>query len=250
MIPPVSFLNTPMRPLQECERTDVKMSCLNDWTAEQLCVPNCSYLFSVCIIVPCSHLPAPVPSSRLDSAAPALLAVTVLVVVAHPLMSKIANLCFASALCCVLSRLVPAPFDPPSVLPFHWLWCQHWLAFALNNHALPKNLIPPNFTLTPSKSWLAVAMTTSCCPACAAPTSCLLRLWHPALPMSCTNWWLPPRTLSVIDCAAGNGVVHQNLGLLLTGTTSARSVSTRSRERRFPWATTPPSHRREYYSVY
>lgn len=68
--------------------------------------------------------------------------------------------------------------------------------------------------------------------------------------MSCTNWRLPARALSMVDCALGNGVVHQNLGFLLTGTTSARSVSTRSRERLFPWVMIPHNHRREYWRIF
>lgn len=220
--------------LLECERTDFKMNCLNEWTAEQLSVLTCSYLFSVCIM---SWLPLPAPVD----CAPALLAVMLVVVVAaHPLMSKllICALPRLSAVCRLgcLSRLCSWSVWPVSVLPSNGC-----------------GLLLPWTTMhfrTPFPSPSPLKTMTGCCDddfllSC-APTSCLLRLWHPSLPMSRTNWWLPCRALSVIDCAAGNGVVHQNLGLLLTGTTSARSVSTRSRERWFPWATTPPSHRREY----
>lgn len=127
--------------------------------------------------------------------------------------------------------------------PFQWLWYQHWLAFALTNHA-PPNPSPISSPLKFMAGCYDDDFLLSCAPT--SCTSCLLRLWHRALPMSCTIWWLPSHALSVIDCAVGNGVVHQNLGLLLTGTTTVRSVSTRSRERPFLWAMTPPSHRREY----
>lgn len=91
-------------------------------------------------------------------------------------------------------------------------------------------------------------MTTSCCPALPLP-ACSDCGTLPC-PMSCTNWRLPARALSMVDCALGNGVVHQNLGFLLTGTTSARSVSTRSRERLFPWVMIPHNHRREYWRIF
>lgn len=174
-------------------------------------------------------------------------------------MSKISNKCFClgSLLCVVLScfrsiRLVP----PTSTLPppHLWLCCQHWLAFALTNHAhlgtsLPFPIYPPPLLpFSPSqKSCLAVAMTTSCCAVLRshfllAP----LVAPHPC-PCPVTIGDCPPaRAPSVTDRALGNGVVHQNLGLLLTGTTSVRNVSTRSRGRRFPWVTIPPSHKREF----
>lgn len=173
------------------------------------------------------------------------------VVAAHPLMSKllICALPRLSAVCCLgcLSCLVLflvhmtclSSFSPNDCDIFIGLLLPWTTTMHLQTH-------PPSFP-HPLKSWLAVAVTTSLL-SCVRPscTSCLLRLWHPALPVSCTIWWLPSRALSVIDCAVGNGVVHQNLGFLLTGTTTAKSVSTRSRERPFPWVTTPPSHRREY----
>lgn len=71
---------------------------------------------------------------------------------------------------------------------------------------------------------------------------------RPALP--CPDWWLLLRALSVIGCADGERVVHQNMGFLLTGTTSVRSVSTKSRVRVFPWGMTPPSLRRKYYQLH
>lgn len=162
---------------------------------------------------------------------------------------QIANLCFASALCCVLSWMFVSSCSHTtclSPLP-KWLWYQHWLAFALPHHVPPT---PSTSFPHPLQSWLAVAVTTSLL-SCVPPscTSCLLGLWHPALPMSYTIWWLPSHALSVVDCAVGNGVVHQNLGFLLTGTTTVKSVSTRSRERPFLWVTTPPSHRREYWLI-
>lgn len=66
----------------------------------------------------------------------------------------------------------------------------------------------------------------------------------PALP--CPDWRLLLRALSVIGCADGERVVHQNMGFLLTGTTSVRSVSTKSRAKVFPWEMIPPSPRRKY----
>lgn len=140
------------------------MNCLSEWTAEQLSVLTCSYLFSVCIMS-CAATSCSSFSSCLApvNSAPALLAVR-LVVVAYPL--QIANLCFASALCCVLSWMFVSSCSWSIWLvcpPFQWLWHQHWLAFALTNHA------PPNSTPHPSKSWLAVAMTTFCCPALLLP---------------------------------------------------------------------------------
>lgn len=75
----------------------------------------------------------------------------------------------------------------------------------------------------------------------------LLRVRPPACPaLPCPDWWLLLRALSVIGCADGERVVHQNMGFLLTGTTSVRSVSTKSRVRVFPWEMTPPSLRRKY----
>lgn len=221
---------------------------MNEWTAEQSSVLPCSYLFIVyitsCAATSCSSSPYPSNWAPVDSA-PALPTVMV-VAVAHPLMSRFSNKCFALALCCVLSWMfVLSCFRSIWLvrLPFQWLWCQHWLAFALTNHA------PPNTSPRPPP----LKIMTGCCDddflLCCASTSCLLRLWHPTLPMSCTNWWLPSRALSMTDCALGNGVVHQNLGFLLTGTTFARNVSTRSKGRPFPWATTPPSPKREYRSI-
>lgn len=68
---------------------------------------------------------------------------------------QISNQCFASALCCVLSWMFVSS-STLSIwlvcLPFQWLWCQHWLAFALTNHAPSK---PIALTLTPhNHDWL------------------------------------------------------------------------------------------------
>lgn len=154
---------------------------------------------------------------------------------------------FASALCCVLSRPVSAPSDLSVLPPPPWLCCQHWLAFALTNHAHLQTLSPPPLLpLSPLK------IMPGCCDddfllCCAAPPlpACSARGTSPC-PCPVPIGDCPPsRAPSVTDCALGNGVVHQNLGLLLTGITSARNVSTRSRGRRFPWAMTPPSRKRK-----
>lgn len=166
---------------------------------------------------------------------------------------QISNKCFALALCCVLSRLVSAPSDLSVLPPHQWLCCRHWLAFALTNHAPPKHSpsnpppLPPHFPLLKIMTGCCDDDFLLCCaalplPACSAPGT---------LPCPCPvpiGDCPPSHAPSVTDCASGNGVVHQNLGLLLTGTTSARNVSTRSRGRRFPWATTPPSRKRKCWS--
>lgn len=163
---------------------------------------------------------------------------------------------FASALCCVLSCPVSAPSDlsvlplSPSMVVLSTLAC-----FCLDQPCTPRNTLPslpPHLSLPPLSP---LKIMPGCCdddfllccaalplPACPArgtsPCPCPVPIGD--CPPSCAP--------SVTDCALGNGVVHQNLGLLLTGTTSARNVSTRSRGRRFPWATTPPSHKREFLS--
>lgn len=149
------------------------------------------------------------------------------------LLYVVSDVCLVLSLRCMTCLFTPTP--PMAVMST--LACLHV-------HLQTCPLTP--FTLTGFKScdlllrwWL---------PAVPCPHFLLaVLLLRPALPMSCTVRWLPSHALSVFDCAVGNGVVHQNLGLLLTGTTSARSVSTRYRERRFPWVTTPRSHRRKFY---
>lgn len=145
--------------------------------------------------------------------------------------------CFVSSCSRSVSLVSPCPLLPMAVVST--LAC----FFALTNHAPPNPftlILPPS----PLKSMTGcVRCRPSHCPALVPACSCF---WHPALPVSCPAWRLPSRALSVVDCAVGNGVVHQNLGFSLTGTTSVRSASTRSRERLFPWAMIPHSLRREY----
>lgn len=89
-----SVLHTNMRTFLGCERTDFKMSCLNEYPAEQL---SCAYSFIVCTASCVELLSIPL----------LLLLAAMIVVVAHPLMSNFANLCFASALCCVVLDVCP-----------------------------------------------------------------------------------------------------------------------------------------------
>lgn len=94
--------------------------------------------------VPCCSSSPSSPSKtelRVDSA-PALPTVMV-VAVAHPLMSKFSNKCFClGSLLCVVSSCFRSITCLSSLPPHRWLCCQHWLAFALTNHA-PPNTLPP-----------------------------------------------------------------------------------------------------------
>lgn len=231
---------------------------MNERLSRRLCflVHICSASTLRCALLQFSLLPVQ-PELLVDSA-PALPTVMVFAV-AHPLMSKFSNKCFClgSLLCVVLScfrsiRLV----RPPSLPPHLWLCCQHWLAFALTDHAhlgtlsLPASLPRPSHPpLSPLKIMPGCCDDDFllCCAALPLP-ACPARGTSPRPCPVPIGDCRPSRAPSVTDCALGNGVVHQNLGLLLTGTTSARNVSTRSRGRRFPWATTPPSHKREFLS--
>lgn len=64
---------------------------------------------------------------------------------------QIANLCFASALCCVLSWMFVSSCSHTTCLSplLKWLWYQHWLAFALPHHVppTPLHLIPSPLTI-------------------------------------------------------------------------------------------------------
>lgn len=158
---------TPLKALLECERTDFKMNRVNA-AAEQLSVLPCSYLFIVCIMscaaTSCSSSLLKL-SSRWFCSCSANCDGGCCCSSSHV---QISNKCFALALCCVLSWMFVSSCSWSIwlvCLPFQWLWCQHWLAFALTNHAPPNPSPHPH----PSKSWLAVAMTTSCCPALPLP---------------------------------------------------------------------------------
>lgn len=144
---------------------------MNEQLSSCLCL--LVHICSVSVLCPVLPLPAPVPFSRLApvDSAPALLAVMVLVVVAHPLMSKllICALPWLSAVCCLgcSSRLVPGPFDlsvfPSDGCDINIGLLLPWTTMHFQTH--PPHLLHPH----PSKSWLAVAMTTSCCPALPLP---------------------------------------------------------------------------------
>lgn len=122
------------------------------------------------------------------------------------------------------------------------LWHLHWLAFVWSNHAPPNPTYPSPLSLP---SWIMIGCSDDdTCPACSAPLLspvCLRACSHPVMP------WLVAASVPSLWLAVllGNGVVHQNLGFLLAGTTSVRSASTKSRGTTCPWETTPPSLRRE-----
>lgn len=119
----------------------------------------------LCLVL---QLPAPVPSSSLAVVDAAPTPPTVIGCCCSSSRVQISNQYSASALCCVLSWMfVSSCFWSIWLicLPLQWLWCQHWLAFALTNHAPPNPSPHPHL----SKSWLTVAMTTSCCPALPLP---------------------------------------------------------------------------------
>lgn len=141
-----------------------------------------------------------------------------------------------------LSHLPPFPlfsFSPS----FLMLVMSALACFGVTNHPLQnlraKSKRPPTQKpcITIGCFLLATTYLALCLLLCVRPLAC------PALP--CPDWRLLLRALSVIGCADGERVVHQNMGFLLTGTTSVRSVSTKSRAKMFPWEMTPPSLRRK-----
>lgn len=95
---------------------------MNEQLSSRLCF--LVHICSVSALRPVLQLPAPVPSSRLApvDSAPALPTVMLVVVVAHPVMSKllISALLRLSAVCCLgcSSLLVPGPYD---LSVFQWL---------------------------------------------------------------------------------------------------------------------------------
>lgn len=146
------------------------------------------------------------------------------------------------------------PFPPPlSSLSLLTLVMSALACFGVTNHPL-RNLRAK--IKTP-----AHANPPAPPPLCTAIGCCLLATTHPVLclilcvcapsppGLSCPAliggcFLVPSLWLAVL---MANGVVHQNMGFLLTGTTSVRSVSTKSKARTSPWGTTPPSLRREYH---
>lgn len=143
--------------------------------------------------VPCysSSPSSPSKTELLVDSAPALPTVMV-VAVAHPLMSKFSNKCFClGSLLCVVSSCFRSITCLSSLPPHRWLCCQHWLAFALTNHAPPNTLPPILPSSSPPPPFTPLKIMPGCCDddflLCCAPTSCLLRSWHPTLPMSCTD---------------------------------------------------------------
>lgn len=213
------------------------MNCTNDWTAEQLSVAPCSsFICSLSALCPVIQ-PLQFPCSKFSFSWFCSCAANCDgVCCCSSTHVQVSNQWFASTLCFVLfwTFVLSSTWSMWLVcLPFQWLWRQHWFPFALTNHAPSK----PSLTFTPhNHDWLLRWRL----PAVLRFHFLLAAIMAPYL-APC-----PARALSMVDCALGNGVVHQNLGFLLTGTTSARSVSTRSRERPFPWVTTPHNHRREY----
>lgn len=95
---------------------------MNEQLSSRLCF--LVHICSVSALCPVLQLPAPVPSSRLApvDSAPALPTVMLVVVVAHPVMSKllISALLRLSAVFCLgcSSLLVPGPYD---LSVFQWL---------------------------------------------------------------------------------------------------------------------------------
>lgn len=87
-------------------------------------------------------------------------------------------LCLGSLLCVVLNVCPVLYLVYMACLVFPSDGCDVNIGLLLPWPTMHPQTHPPHSH--PSQSWLAVAMTTSCCPA--ASTSCLLRLWHPTLP--------------------------------------------------------------------
>jgi len=203
------------------------MSCLNEQLSSCLC-----FIFVQCYMydVLCSN--SLLKFSCLASVDSALM----LVAVARPLMFKllICTLPRLSAACCL--GCLSCSVRPVCPL-FHF-------GLLLPSPTMHLQTHPPFPHL--SKSWLAVAMTTPCCPALLLPAlpACFACGTLPCpCPVPFGDW--PSMRCLWLTVLWGNGVVHQNLGLLLTGTTTVRSASTRSRGKAYPWVMTLPSHRRE-----
>lgn len=147
-------------------------------------------------------------------------------------------LCFGFLLVSVVSLLIP-PFL--SCLMFFFVnpfLFPCTLMFVVSAIACFHLHLNPSLLKTPAQKSCIMIGSSGDDPALRSPFG-LSAL--PCLALSCTDWWLPPRYLSVIGC----GVVHQNMGFLLTGITSVRSVSMRSRVRACPWEMTHPNLKRK-----
>lgn len=144
-----------------------------------------------------------------------------------------------------LPSLLPFPFPSPpplSLLVFFnacdvcigLLWCDQ-----SSTPKFTRKIKTPAHTKTLHHDWLpATTYLALCLLLCVHPLAC------PALIGGC--FFVPSLWLAVLMT---NGVVHQNMGFLLTGITSVRSVSTKSKARVSPWGMTPPSLRREYHHI-
>lgn len=114
------------------------------------------------------------------------------------------------------------------------LWCDQ-----SSTPKFTRKIKTPAHTKTLHHDWLpATTYLALCLLLCVHPLAC------PALIGGC--FFVPSLWLAVLMT---NGVVHQNMGFLLTGITSVRSVSTKSKARVSPWGMTPPSLRREYHHI-
>lgn len=141
--------------------------------------------------------------------------------------------------------LLPFPFPSPSPLSLlvffnacdvciGLLWCDQ-----SSTPKFTRKIKTPAHTKTLHHDWLpATTYLALCLLLCVHPLAC------PALIGGC--FFVPSLWLAVLMT---NGVVHQNMGFLLTGITSVRSVSTKSKARVSPWGMTPPSLRREYHHI-
>lgn len=122
----------------------------------------------------------------------------------------------------LMSRVFFSTFFDTSLSVIQHVSCLPLPAFIITHlHHIPSFL---KSLLTNRASWLTPLATTLFC----ARHLCLLPLW-PALPCAALIGVCLLMAFLWMAVVLMNGVVHQNMDFLLTGTTSARSVSTRSR---------------------
>ena len=168
---------TPLKSLQECERTDFKMNCVNEWPAEQLSVPPCLYLFIVCNMccaaTSCSNSLLKLSPRRLRSCSAnydgGCCCSSSHVQILISALPRLSAVCCPG--CCLVFFLVELPcLSSPQLPVMSTLAC-----FCLDKPCTSKSIPSPSLKIM-----------IGCCDddfllSCAS-TSCLLRLWHPTLP--------------------------------------------------------------------